>query len=119
MSLLIRCDTCGCTVPKPGRMPPDWNSHAQYTGRGTRKKFDRMKHTCPNCPQEIPRPDIEESIPVLTAEQGLLEVEEAARFAMMDEEELTGSARRMVVRALAILDAARERLGPKPPGDDS
>ena len=109
MSLIVRCDTCRLTVPRNSKMPPGWRTAAEYQRRGTRRVFVKMKHACPDCPVDVARP-MPDGLPVCTTEEALAEVEEAGRFAVMDEGELRGSARKVLVRALAILDAARARI---------
>lgn len=110
MSTLIRCDVCGKTISKPGKMPSGWTTSCEYVNRGARKVFVRMTHGCPTCPLDVPREAIED-LPVLTETDALREVEESARYAALEEDELRGSARKLLVRALAILDAARDRMG--------
>jgi hypothetical protein len=95
-------------VPQPRKSPNGWKIDAEYKRRGTKRVFRRMRHFCPSCPRDIQR-DIDESLPICTAQEGLLEVEECARFAILNEDELKGTARKMVLRALAILDVARMR----------
>ena len=109
MSLLIKCDVCGKTVPKPRRIPLDWSTSCEYEARGERRVFVRMRHSCPACPLDVPR-EATEDLPVITLEEAFREVEECARYAALDEGELKGSARKLLVRALSILDAARDRL---------
>ena len=109
MTTHVKCDSCGKVVPKPGKMPIGWRTSAKYVARGDRNVFAGMLHACAACPMDVSRPGPED-LPILTINQALLEVEEAARFAALDDDGLRGSARRMVVRALAMLDAARDRI---------
>jgi hypothetical protein len=97
------------TIPKPRKMLPGWLTSCGYKTRNGKKVFVRLAHACPDCPTDIPRPAVD-SIPVCTVQEGMLEVEEASRFAMTEESDLKGSSRTLIVRALAMLDAARERL---------
>lgn len=107
--IIIRCDVCKDQVPQPGQLPDGWRVHAEYRPNGAgRKVFIRMKHSCPDCPTDISR-NAEEDVPLVTVQTGLREVEECARFALLNEEELNGMAREMVARAIAMLDEARAR----------
>lgn len=111
MSVLLRCDTCGATVAQTRRLPDGWKISAEYITRNARKIFQRMRHACPECPsfhREPTSPDM--ILPICSAREAHLEIEEAARFAAMDDRELKGSSRKLLVRALAMLDAARARM---------
>jgi len=107
--ILLRCDHCGIQAMQIRKMPLGWRTVAEYKLRGARRVFVRMKHSCPDCPADIPREGLDD-LPVRSAQEGLLEVETCARFALLDDQELKGTARMMVIRALAILDAARGRV---------
>lgn len=110
MSILIKCDVCGKIIPQPRRLPTDWSVSCEYkTSKSERRTFVRMLHSCPTCPLDVPREAVED-LPILTLEEAFREVEECARYAAVDEDELKGSARKLLVRALSILDAARDRL---------
>lgn len=108
MSNLICCDSCGA-IPKPGKTPKGWRAAPEYKSYGTRRAFVRVQHACPRCPMDVARPMVDD-LPVCTVQEALLEVEEAARFSVVDGDELKGASRRLVVRALAMLDAAHGRL---------
>lgn len=51
---------------------------------------------------------------VCSTTEALLELEEASRMAALDNHELRGASRKLIVRALRMLDAARNRLHSQP-----